>query len=207
MALKDHEKISPANIELLEPLLVEYYKKPYQESYELLRKPIESRFRNKHTNSNYNPMLLADLDDLVLTVVLRLININSKMLKTKGERINDLESMANKITDLVYREELRALRSRLKEQPLDEEDDSKHKSHPLAQRVDNEIRAIKKEIMKSCYDSCVETLPVRIKTVFRAYYTDLTLEPQELITERKRLANKEAGITEAEAQSLTPNKS
>lgn len=204
MALKDHEKISPANIELLEPLLVEYYKRPYRESYELLRKQIESRFRNKHTNSNYNSMLIADLDDLVLTVVLRLIKINSKLLKKKAERINDLELMINKIADLVYREELRTLRARLKEQPLDEEDDSKRKTHPLTQRVDNEIRAIQKEIMKRCYDSCVETLPVRIKTVFRAYYTDLALEPKELIIERKRLANKEAGITEAEAQRLTP---
>jgi chorismate mutase len=72
------------------------------------------------------------------------------------------------------------------------------------QQVDAEIRAIKDEIMKRCYHTCVEKLPTRIKAVFRAYYTDLVLEPRELIAERKRLANEVAGITELEAQSLTP---
>lgn len=203
MGSKDHEKISAADIKLLEPLLFEYYKKPYQESYELLRKKIEDRFRYKDTNSKYSSMLMADLDDLVLTVVLRLISINSKLIKQKAEKINDLELMVNKISDLVYREELRALRTHLREQPL-AEDDSEYDAPPLVQQVDAEIRAIKEEIMKGCYDSCVEKLPARIKAVFRAYYTDVVLEPKELIAERKRLANEVAGITEPEAKSLTP---
>lgn len=58
--------------------------------------------------------------------------------------------------------------------------------------------------MKGCYDSCVEKLPAQVKTVFRAYYTDVVLEPQQLIAERKRLAKEVAGITEAEARNLTP---
>ena len=203
MGSKDHEKISAADVEMLEPLLFDYYKKPYQESYELLRKKIEDRFRYKDTNSKYSSILMADLDDLVLTVVLRLISINSKLLKKKAEKINDLELMANKIADLVYREELRALRRRLREQPLDD-DNSEHKAPSLVEPVDAEIRAINEEIMRRCYHSCVEKLPARIKAVFRAYYTDATLEPKELIAERKRLAKEVAGITERERQNLTP---
>jgi hypothetical protein len=203
MGFKDHEKISAADLEMLQPLLVEYYQKPYQEGYELLRKKIEARFRLKDTNNKYSPVLMADLDDLVLTVVLRLISINGKMLTRKAEKINDLELMANKIADLVYREELRALRLRLRDQPLDE-DNSEHKAPPLAQQVHDEIRAIRKEIIKNCYDSCVAKLPAQIKSVFRAYYPDAALEPQELIAERKRLANEVAGITEAEARNRTP---
>jgi len=203
MGTKDHEKISAADLETLEPLLVEYYQKPYQESYERLRKKIEARFRHKDTNSKYSSILTADLDDLVLTVILRLISINGKILKRGQERINDLELMANKITDLVYREELRALRTRLRHQPLDD-DNSETTGPPLAQRVNDEIRAIREEIMKGCYDSCVEKLPAQVKTVFRAYYTDVVLEPQQLIAERKRLAKEVAGITEAEARNLTP---
>lgn len=203
MAFKDHEKISAADLELLEPLLVGYYKKPYQESYELLRKRIEARLRHKDTNSKYSSVLMTDLDDLVLTVVLRLISINGKMIMRKAEKINDLELMANKIADLVYREELRALRTRLRDQPL-EEDNSERKALPLAQQVHDEIRAIREEIMKSCYDSCVEKLPAQTKAVFRAYYTDARLEPKELIAARKRLANEVAGITEAEARDFTP---
>lgn len=203
MGSKDHEKISAADIEMLEPLLFEYYKKPYEEGYELLRKKIEERFRYKDTNSKYSSILMADIDDLVLTVVLRLISINSRLLRTKSERINDLESMANKISDLVYREELRALRARLREQPLDD-DDSEYQAPPLVQQVDAEIRAIKEEIMKGCYQSCVDKLPARIKAVFRAYYTDAALEPKELVAERKRLANEVAGLTEPEVERLTP---
>jgi len=203
MGTKDHEKISAADLETLEPLLVEYYKKPYQESYELLRKKIEARFRHKDTNSKFSSILTADLDDLVLTVILRLISINGKILKNGQERINDLELMANKITDLVYREELRALRNRLRHQPLDE-DNAEAKGLPLPQQVHDEIRAIREELMKSCYDSCVEKLPAQVKTVFRAYYTDAALEPQQLIAERKRLAKEVAGITEAEGRNLTP---
>jgi hypothetical protein len=202
MASRDHQKISAADLELLQPLLVEYYRKPYQESYELLRKKIEARFRYKDTNRKYSSILMADLDDLVLTVVLRLISINGKLL-TKAEKINDLELMTNKIADLVYREKLRELRIRLRDQPLDD-DDSEHKAPPLAQPVQDEIRAIKDEIVKGCYDSCVEKLPDRVKPVFRAYYTDTALEPKQLIAERKRLANEVAGITDAEARRLTP---
>lgn len=203
MASKDHEKISAADLELLQPLLVEYYEKPYQESYELLRKKIEARFRYKDTNSQYSSMLMDNLDDLVLTVVLRLISVNGKLLTRKAEKINDLELMANKIADLVYREELRSLRARLRDQPLDDTD-TERSAPALAQQVHDEIRAIRAEIMKSCYDSCVDRLPARIKSVFRAYYTDVVLEPKELIAERKRLAKQEAGMTEAEARQLTP---
>ena len=203
MAFKDHEKISAADLELLQPLLVEYYEKPYQESYELLRKKIEARFRHKDTNSQYSSILMSNLDDLVLTVVFRLISINGKLVTRKAEKINDLELMANKVADLVYREELRAVRKRLRDRPL-EEDDAERSGPVLAQQVHDEIRAIRAEIMKRCYDSCVENLPARIKSVFRAYYTDVVLEPQELIAERKRLAKQVAGITETEGQNLTP---
>ena len=203
MGSKDHEKISAADVEMLESLLFAFYQKPYRESYELLRKKIEDRFRYKDTNSKYSSILMADLDDLVLTVILRLISINSRLLKRNGAPINDLELMVNKISNLVYREELRALRKRLRELPLDE-DDSEFKTPQLVQQVDAEIMAIKKEIMKGCYHSCVEKLPDRIKAVFRTYYTDAVLEPKELIVHRKRLANDVAGLTEAEAQQLTP---
>jgi ribosomal protein L30/L7E len=203
MSYKDHEKISAEAIKMLEPLLVDYYRKPYQESYQLLRRKIEANFRGKDTNSKYMSIFIDDLEDLISTVILRLVSINSKSLKEKGERIRDLESMVNKITDYVYREELRAIRKRLKEQLIDE-NDPENKTPSLPQPIDDEIQTIRSEIIKRCYEDCVERLPAKIKDVFRAYYPKTRLDPKELVATRRRLATEVAGMTLAQSQRLTP---
>jgi hypothetical protein len=203
MNSKDHEKISAEACHMLEPLLVEHYKKTYEESYELLRRKIQSSFRGKDINSKYRSILINDLEYLVLTVILRLISINSKSLMVKGERIRDLEAMVNKITDLVYREELKSIRKRLVEQPIDESNPASN-TPPIPQSIDDEIQAIKKEIIQDCYDACVDNLSDSKKAIFRAYYRNDISDSKELIAARKRLANEVAGLTPAQSQSQTP---
>lgn len=188
---------------MLEPLLTDYYGKSYEESYQLLRKSIEARFRSKDTNSKYRAILLDELEDLILTVILRLLSISSKSLNKKGERIRNPELMSSRIADFVYQEELRAIRKRLNETPIDE-DDSEGKAPPIGQAIDGEIQAIENEIMRKCYAQCLGDLPAHIAAVFRAYYPDAVLDAGELVAVRKRLANEEAGLTEAQAQSQTP---
>jgi chorismate mutase len=182
--------------------VVDYYKKPYEESYQLLRKKLAAKFRGKDTNSKYSSILLGDLEDLILTVIFRLISINSKLLK-KGERIQDLELMANRIADFVYQEELRAIRKRLDEPPLNE-NDPESKTPPIPQRVDDEIQAIKGEITRKCYEICVERLPADNRRIFQDYYPNVALDPKQLVARRKRLANEVAGLTPAQAERQTP---
>jgi hypothetical protein len=201
---KVHEKITPEAHEMFEQLLVTYYKKSYEESYQILRGKIKVIFRSKDTNRKYRSILIADLEDLTLAVIFRLMSINSKSLKEKGERIRDLESMVNKIADFVYKEELRAIRKRLNEQPIDK-NDSESKTLSIAQRkIDDEIQTIKNEIVRKCYEACVEKLPAESKALLRAYYPNVILTPKELVVMRKRLANEAAGLTQAQAQSQTP---
>jgi DNA-directed RNA polymerase specialized sigma24 family protein len=203
MDYKDHEKISEEAVKMLESLLVAYYERPFEESYQFLIKKIKASFLGKSTNIKYRAILIDDLEDLTSITVLRLISINEKSLKQKGERIRDPESLANRITDYVYREWLKAIRKRLGEEFIDENDPEK-KSQTIAQPLVNEIQAIRLEIIQKCYDDCVEGLPDEKKAVFRAYYPNAKLTPSELVVARKRLANKVVGITQTQAQSLTP---
>ena len=199
---KDHEKISPKDHQMFEQLLREYYKKPYDESYQLLREKIKTIFRSKDTNSKYRATLLDDLEDLTLTVIFRLMSFNSKTLKEKDGRIRNLEWVVSKIACFVYKEELKAIRKRLDEQSLDE-DASAGKALQIAQPVNDEIQAIQNQIMRECYADCVEKLPAKNRAVFLKYYPDDPLPPGELVAVRQRLANEVAELTEAQAQSQT----
>jgi hypothetical protein len=203
MGSKDHDKVSAEDIQLFDSLLVDYYAKPYLESYHILRNRIEGRFRAKNTNIKYVSLLMADLEDLTLTVVFRLMYISGKLFRAKAERINDLELMANRITDFVYQEELKAIRSRLKEQPIDHSE-SEPTTPPISQPIGDRIQMIKSEIARDCFEACLERLPASIKDVFRSYYTDESLSPRDLVAMRKRLANEVAGLTPAQAKAQTP---
>jgi len=145
---------------------------------------------------------MADLEDLTLTVIFRLMSISGKLFREKAERINDPELMASKITDFVYQEELRAIRTRLKEQPIDNSE-SELKRPPISQPIADGITTIKSEIARECFEACLEKLPAHIKPVFRSYYTDAALSPRELVAMRKRLANQVAGLTQAQGQGQT----
>jgi hypothetical protein len=203
MNSKDHETISTEAYKMFEPLLVGYYEKSYEESYQLLRNKIEGRLRGKDTNSRYRQMLFDNLEDLILTVIFRLISINSRSLLEKGERIRDLPAMVNRITDFVYYEELRAIRKRLGDQPVDG-NDSENTFPPIPQPVDNEIQAIKNEMILQCYEACMKRLSADNKAVFRAYYPAVILDPKTLAARRKRLASEEAGMMQEQSGSRTP---
>lgn len=203
MTSKDYAKISVEAYALLESLLVRHYKKSYEESYQILRKKIEAKFLGKDTNIKYRAMLIDNLEDLVQTVILRLVAINSKSLAEKKEAIRNPELMAYKITELVYLEELRQIRKRLTELAIDDESPEK-KALPLSQPASDEIEAIIKEIIQECYDACVESLPVESKDLFLAYYPNIILDPKELVARRKQLAQEEAEMTPAQAQGRTP---
>lgn len=188
---------------MLEPLLVEYYKKSYEESYRTLRGKIEAKLRGKDTNSSYRSMLIDNLEDLVLTVIFRLISINSKSLAEKGERIRNPELMAYKITELVYLEELRDIRKRLKERPIDD-NGSEKKPLQIPQPTGDEVQAIMNDIVRECYTASLNRLPSESRDLFLAYYPNVKLDSQELVSRRKRLANEEAGMTQRQVQSRTP---
>lgn len=200
---KDHEKISPEAHQMFERLLVEYYKMTYEESYQLLRGKIKAIFLSKDTNSRYRPILLADLEDLMLSVILRLMYINLRWVRETGQGIRDPELMLNKIAGFVYKEELKAIRKRLNEQPI-KEDDSVGRTPQIPQPINGEIQALRNQIRRKCYAACVEKLPARIKAVFRAYYPNVSLSPEELVAVRRRLADEVAELTQAQALSRTP---
>jgi hypothetical protein len=203
MNSKDHEKIDPEDHQMFEQLLVEHYKKPYEDSYQLLRERVKAIFRGRDTNVKYRAMLFDDLEDLTLSVIFRLMYINGRAIKEKGEKIRDLESMVRKIADFVYKEKLKAIRKRLNDQPI-EENDSAGRALTMRQRIDDEIQAIQDQIRRDCYAACVEKLPNRIKDVFRAYYPNASLSPGELIALRRRLADEAAKPTQAQARKQPP---
>lgn len=200
---KDHEKISPEAHQMFERLLVEYYKMTYEESYQLLRGKIKKIFLSKDTNSRYRIILLADLEDLTLSVILRLMDVNLRWVKETGRGIRDLELVLNRVAGFVYKEELKAIRKSLNAQPI-EGDDSAGRTPQIPQPINDEIQALQNQIRRECYAACVEKLPARIRAVFRAYYPNVSLSTEELVAARRRLADEVAGLTQAQARSRTP---
>lgn len=202
MGHKDHEQPSAEDYKLFEELLVAYYGKPYAEADKLLRGKIMAFFRGKDTNPNYRSVLLRELDYLTSNVVFRLISFNGWSHRERGEGIRDVELMARRMAGFVYKEELGRIRRRLPEQTVD--DGERKDNHPwLRQPVDDEYRSVESEILKKCYEDCLERLPARRKAIFRAYYPDVGLDPSELNAARMRLANEEAGVTPEQARQQT----
>jgi len=203
MTFKDHEKVFAEAYEMLEPLLVGFYNKSYEESYHILRDKIEAKLRSKDININYRSMFIDDLEDLILTVIFRLISVNNKSITEKGERIRNPELMAYKITELVYLEELREIRKRLQDRPIDDNGSDK-KTLQIPQPTGDEIQAIMNDIVQECYNACLKRLPSDSRNLFLSYYPNIKLDSKELVARRKQLANEEANMTQTRAQNQTP---
>jgi DNA-directed RNA polymerase specialized sigma24 family protein len=203
MNSREHEKISAEAYARLEPLLAGHYRKTYEESYQILKGKIEAKLRGKDTNAAYRPMLLDSLEDLVQIVLFRLASINDRLLRESGEPVRDPELMAYKITERVYSEELKKLQRRLNELPIDAPRPGQGPL-PLPQPASSGVQAAIAEIIQDCYDACLEKMSAEARRLFLAYYPDTGLDPQELTARRKRLAFEEAGLTQAQAQRLTP---
>lgn len=203
MSPKEQEKISPEAYEKLEALLVGYYQKPYEESYQILSKKVEARLLSKQINIKYRALLINDLEDLIQAVFYRLASVNSESLTKTGEEIRNPELMAYRITGFVFREKMKEIRKRLKEQSIDD-DDSEKKPIQLRQSTSHQVQAIIEEIIQECYDACLESLRTGIRDIFQSYYPKIQLEAKELVARRRRLAIEKAGLTEAQAQSQTP---
>jgi DNA-directed RNA polymerase specialized sigma24 family protein len=199
MTSKKREEMTVEAYELLERLLVGHYGRPYEESHRMLARKLEDKFRSKYTNFKYRNMFFDRIEDLIEEVVYRLARINSKSVEESGEMIRDPELMSYRIAELVFREERRKMDSRLTDQPIE---DNKKGAFTLTQPADADAESVLNEIVQECYDACVDKLPDDAGKVFRGYYPDVKLDPQELTARRKRLARELAGVSQT--QHLTP---
>ena len=78
MSHKHPAELSEIDLEQLKPLLTEFYEKELEESYGLFTYDIEKLIpgKAKDTNEKYRRRLIADLDCLVTSLVLRFAKTN-----------------------------------------------------------------------------------------------------------------------------------
>jgi hypothetical protein len=175
---------------------MEFYQEPWEESYNRLRRDIEIRFLRKDTNRKYKPLLISNMDDLVITVVLRLIRINSK-LRHAGEEIKNFYAMLENRIDHVYHEELRRIFKHAGSTSRDDASafETPEPSDPIDRRIEEEEE---RAIINRCYKECLGKLPEHVLSIFLEYYGKETLTPKERTAARIRLAVKVADISAAE---------
>ncbi len=196
MSYKDHEKLSEEDFERFDEFLTKHYQQPLEEGYARLRHTIGKLLEGRDTNRRYRPLLMADIEDLISTVIFRLVSIIAKLHRERGGPLRDLKPMLNKIVGFVHREELRRIR-----RPAPPSPDGPDSGQPpaLPKPVDDEVRAIEQQLEAECYDECLKALPEHIRTLFRRYYPSQHLLHTELGSLRRKLAVEESRASDGEA--------
>ncbi|MDT5271381.1 MAG: hypothetical protein QOH49_3567 [Acidobacteriota bacterium] len=194
MLKNEFEGISEEDMEDFKALLVQFYGKPWEESYALFTKEIAERLGRKDTNRKYRSPLSADEHDLVMSVVARFIKINSKLRRAETEIVNFYAMLENRI-DHVHHEELRHLSKLARTFNVDDIDIISQ-----AAPIDREMEESEaSRIAAECYNQCLGKLPKHILDIYLEYYDVEGLTPAERTEARRRLALRVAGLSPSEA--------
>jgi hypothetical protein len=194
MPKNEFDGISKEDMEDFEALVVQFYGKPWEESYALLTKEIAERLRRKDTNRSYRSPLSADAHDLVMSVVARFIKINSKLRRAGTEILNFYAMLENRIGH-VHHEELRELSRSARTVHVDDTDVTSSTASIDRKMEEREARRIEAE----CYNKCLDELPQHVHDIYLEYYDVDGLTPAERTEMRRRLALRVAGISPSEA--------
>lgn len=171
-------------------LLVQHYGKPWEEAYAQLMKEIEERLRRKDTNKNYRPYLMTDIDDLVVSVVARLIKVNGK-LRRAGKKIITFGAMLENRVRHVYHEELRRLSVAAHMLDVDDTDVASQAILMDREMEEEETRRLEVE----CYKRCLDELPEHVLNIFLEYYDMDGVPPGARADARRKIALRAEGIS------------
>ncbi|MFL6334555.1 MAG: hypothetical protein ACJ754_14675 [Pyrinomonadaceae bacterium] len=194
MLKNEFEGISEEDMEDFQALLVQFYGKPWEESYALFTREVAERLGRKDTNRKYRSPLSADEHDLVMSVVARFIKINSKLRRAETEIVNFYAMLENRI-DHVHHEELRDLSRSARTSNVDDIDIISQAA-PIDRAMEESEAG---RIAAECYNQCLDELPKHIHDIFIEYYDVDGLTPAERTEMRRRLALRVAGISPSEA--------
>lgn len=194
MLKNEFDGISEEEMEDFKAIVVQFYGKPWGEAYPLLTKEITDRLRRKDTNRSYRAPLINDVEDLVMSVVARLIKINGKLRRAGNEILNFQAMLENRIGH-VYHEELRRLLRAARAVEIDRIDVVSPTALIDREMEDGETRAIKAE----CHQRCLDELPEHVLEIFLEYYDVGGLTPAARTEARRRLALRVAGIAPSAA--------
>lgn len=194
MLKNEFDGISEEDMEAFKALVVQFYGKPWEEAYALLTKEITDRLRRKYNNTRYRSHFSSVEEDLVSSVVARLIRVNGK-LRRAGKEILNFHAMMEDRIGHVFHEELRRLFRPVR--PVEISDLDIASPTPLINREmeENETRRLEAE----CHNKCLDKLPGHVLEIFLEYYDVDGLTPTERADARRRLALRVTGICLTEA--------
>lgn len=199
MSDKELQAVSGEDLEMFKALVMNFYQRPWEDSYVLLRAEIRKRFLRRDTNPAYNSVLVGEIDDLVTHVVIRYSKVYGK-IRRAGSEVESFEAVLEDRVKLVYFEALRRYARLLTDVPVD--DDKALESSAPAILVDRTLEEEEeRERLNRCYVKCLRELPEHVLDVFIEYCDTDTYPPQERAEVRLRLALREAEI---QADMATP---
>jgi len=194
MLKNEFDGVTEEDMEYFQELLVKFYEKPWEEAYTQLTEEIEERLRRKDTNKNYRSRLTADLDDLIISVVARLIKVNGKLRRAGKEILNFYAMLENRIHH-VYHEELRRLSVSARMLDVDEMDVASQTASIDREMEEREAWALE----VNCYKRCLDELPEHVLNIFLEYYDMDGVPPAARADARRKIALRVAGISAEDA--------
>jgi hypothetical protein len=191
---KKPKGIRKEDVERFEKLLMDFYGKSLEESYELFRRDVKRLILGRDTNKKYHSQLIANLEDLVSTVAIRFARINGK-LHDAGKGIEHFYGMLNNRVDHVWREELRRMRK-----PSPSIDDPDFVERPaMVVTFDRELEENEENAIKiRCYKKALASLPKHILDLLLEYYRVEELPPTERTEAHIQLALRQGGVSPAD---------
>lgn len=183
------------DLEQFRKLLEDFYKKGWEESYELFRRETQKLFLRRDTNQQYRPQLINDLEDLVSTVELRFVRVYRK-LRDDGQEIRSFYGLLNDKVNDVYREWLRR-------KPPVSIDDPNHFIEPVKpESLDRELEENEERAIRlRCQKKALASLPEHILDLLLEYYSYEELPAKERTAARLDLALRQQNVS---AEGLTP---
>lgn len=191
MREKELEKVSREDFESFEALVTDFYKKPWRESYGLLRGEIKRRLFRRVGNSVVGWRFRAEADDLVTRVVVRYSIVYGGM-RRDGVSLDSFEAMLEHMVRLVFHESLRRYS---KEAPDFRPDGGQPESSAGTVLVDRTMEYEEERArLNKCMAECLRKLPEHSLRLLVEYYDTDNYPPTERTKMRLLLALREAGI-------------
>lgn len=193
MSDKELQAVSREDLEMFKALVTDFYRRPWEESYFLLRAEIRKRLLRRGTNRTYVSTLRGEVDDLVTRVVIRYSRVYGK-IRRAGREIESFEAMLEDRVRLVCYEVLRKYPRHLTEIRVDAPDAPELSA--TAVRVDRALEeAEERELLNKCLMKCLRELPAHARRVLIEYSDTETYPPGERTQMRLNLALREAGLS------------
>jgi DNA-directed RNA polymerase specialized sigma24 family protein len=191
MREKELEKVSQEDLEGFQVLVADFYKRPWGESYELLRGEIKRRLFRRVGNSVYGWRFRSEADDLITRIVFRYSIVYGSMRRA-GVSLDSFEAMLEDRVRLVFHESLRRYS---KDVPVFRPDGDQPEPSAVAAHVDRTLEDEEQRArLNKCMLECLRKLPEHSLRLLAEYH-DADDRPQHERTRmRLMLALREAGI-------------